>query len=67
MLKYVTYILNLMPTIIQLGRDVEPFAKQLIAMVHRDTEPTDAEWTALHAMEKTLRDELQAPLEDEIF
>lgn len=55
-------LIALAPKLISAGMDVVPLVQKLVAMWNSNAEPTDQDWADLAALEKPLRDQLQAPL-----
>lgn len=51
MLAYLTAALQLAPILIQAGQDIGPLAAKIYAMFQAGTDPTDADWAELHALE----------------
>lgn len=61
-LLYVQAAMQLANILIPLGRDIAPLAQIIVDAVRGTGDPTADQWAALHAIEDTLRAELQAPL-----
>ena len=65
---WVTILLQLAPVItqaIQAGKDAQPLVSKLVESIRGGAPgPTQAQLDELTAFEKTLRDELQAPLDE---
>ncbi len=64
-LAYAVSLLTELPGLISAGKDVVDLVKSgstaLKSMQDAGRDPTDAEWSALNAQIKALRDELHAP------
>jgi len=59
-IDYLTAALKLAPNVISLGQDIVGFVENAISVSQSATGPTDADWAALDALEKPLRDELNS-------
>lgn len=64
-LVFLNTIITLAPTLLQLGQDVTPLLQRLASSMTTSTDPTDADWEALRAMEAPIRADLQTPITDE--
>lgn len=65
MLAYVTLFLQMLPTLIAAGQEIGAIGAKVLGVVQSKAEPTQADWDALAALEKPLRDALQTPLPPE--
>jgi len=63
-LTFVEAAVKLAPALIQAGMDIAPLVQKIVGVSQSADGPTQADWDDLAAMEKPLRDELQAPVTD---
>lgn len=62
-LLFVQAAMQLAPLLEKAGEDIAPLAQMVVDAVSSGTDPTDAQWQALHDREDALRTQLQVPLQ----
>ena len=58
-MEFIVAALQLVPTIVSAGQDIEQFVSWAISVYNTPNGPTDADWDTLNNREATLRTKLE--------